>query len=168
MRNVVVAVAVVLTLAGCATPRTQVTISEPFDEGAARELMRDGSAAVKGSALFRQQGGGVVTCAGFPVVLFPVTPYSRARMVALYGDPNGGVNPGRNPIFIPDPPAYTELARKTQCDAQGFFKFEKVAAGEFYVAVPILWQIGGSRQGGFLATRVSLKDGETREIVLAR
>jgi hypothetical protein len=168
MKKLILAFAATITLAGCVAPRTQIAVSEPFDEIATRELIRDGAGAVKGSALFRQQGGGVVTCAGFPVSLFPVTPYSRARMVALYGDPDGGYNPGRNPIFVPDPPAYAALARSTQCDAQGFFKFDRLPAGDFYVAVPILWQIGGARQGGFLSTRIVLKEGEAREIVLAR
>jgi len=160
-----------LALAGCAAmPRPQVTISAPFDEAAAAEQMQDGDGSVKGSALVRQQGGGVVTCAGFPVGIFPANPYSKARMTAIYGSERGGITrtpKEQSPQFTPDPPAYTALLRETRCDAQGFFRFDKLRDGDFYVIVPVIWKVGHSMQGGMLSTMVTVKRGETKEVVLA-
>lgn len=116
----------------------------------------------------RQQGGGVVTCAGFPVQMFPATPYAKARMTAIYGSELGGyIRPSQAQTFVPNPPAYQSLTRTSRCDAQGFFKFEKLKDGDFYVIAPVVWVISNVTQGGMLSTLVRVKDGEPKEIVLA-
>jgi hypothetical protein len=165
------AVAVCVLLAGCAAPRPTVKVTAVFEEAATAAQLQEGENTIKGSALMRQQGGGVVTCAGFPVTVFPATPYARERMRALYESESGGINPvvgHRNPIFDPNPQAYADLKRETTCDAQGFFKVDKLKDGDFYVITPIAWLAGGARQGGMLSALVKLKGGEVKEVVLAR
>lgn len=164
------AIAVAALVSGCVT-RPNVTISEPYDEAATLAQMGEGTNSIKGSALFRQQGGGVVTCAGFPVAVFPATPYSRARMTAIYGSPSGGLSPvvgAVEPVFNPDPPGYVKALRETRCDAQGFFRFDKMKSGEYYVISRILWMAGYARQGGVMSSLVTVKDGEVADVVLAR
>jgi hypothetical protein len=156
-------------ITGCAT-RPNITISVPFDEIATKEQLRDGTNTIKGSALIRQMGGGVVTCAGFPVSLFPSTAYSRTRITAIYGTAEGGLVPiyQPTPVFQPDPPVYRTLMKQTRCDSQGFFKFDNVADGDYYLTTGIVWKIGYVDQGGGLTTPVTVKNGEVKEVVLAR
>ena len=171
MKNLFCGAVVSVLLVGCAAPRLGVTLLAPFDEQATLQQMKDGTNTIRGSALMRQQGGGVVTCAGFPAQVFPATAYAKERMRSLYLSDQGGYNPlvgMRDPLFTPDPAGYREAVRKTTCDPQGSFKFEKLADGEFYVIAPVAWMAGGSRQGGMISTLVTLRGGEVKEIVLAR
>jgi hypothetical protein len=164
-------------ISGCVTqPQVRVVkTSNAIEPAKSLELLAKGTSAIKGSALLRQQGGGVVTCAGNEVYLNPVTAYSTERVTALYGSPNGGYRPANTtPIkFEPENDVlYASLMRKTRCDAQGFFKFENIALGEYFVITSITWGVpaaGGvtSAQGGAINQRTTVLDGETKDIVLA-
>lgn len=155
-----VAILGVCALAGCAAPPAKLDM--PFDEPLARQLMAPGTNTIKGSALLRQQGGGVVTCAGNEVHLIPATEYAKKRMAMIYG--SRSLSRGLN--FESTPAGYLELSRKTACNAQGFFTFENVADGEFFVATRVIWTVGYAPQGGNLANRVNVAGGQAKEIVL--
>jgi len=72
-----------LALTGCVTVQ-QVQISTPYDADAITPFVAPGSNQLTGSALIRQMGGGVVTCAGYPVHLIPATPYAKnGRAISL-------------------------------------------------------------------------------------
>ncbi len=115
----------------------------------------------------------MVTCAGMEVGLIPVTAYSAERFTALYGSERGGYRPA-NALgikFEPDNEAvYQSLSRETRCDAQGFFKFDNVAQGDYFVVTSVTWSAVAGRatatQGGWISQRVSLTEAETKEIVL--
>lgn len=164
-----------LLVSGCVTqPQLRVVATtNALDPAKTLKALEKGTSAIKGSALLRQQGGGVITCAGLEVALNPVTPYSTERISALYGAVSGGYR-SANAVrikFEPDNDAlYLSLMRKTRCDAQGFFKFDNVAEGEYFVLVGITWNtvINGANavQGGGVFQRVSVSDGETKEVVL--
>ena len=62
--------------------------------------------------------------------------------------------------------AYAADAKQKVCNAQGFFKFENVADGEYFVTTDISWGQYGS-EGGWLMRPVRVSGGETVEIVLA-
>lgn len=159
--------AVLLALAGCAgfQPRV-VSIDARFDEAEARRLIGDGSATLKGNAFMRQQGGGVVTCAGSDVALVPATAYAKQRMEAIYGNTTGGI--ARNSVqFYPDEAGYYSLLRRARCDAAGNFQFERLQAGDFFVTTSVNWTVNYSQQGGNLMLRVRVRDGETQSVVLA-
>lgn len=171
-------------LAGCATPTPKIQLTSTFNEAETREMLREGTNTIKGSALFRQRNGGIVTCAGNNVRLTPATAYAQERMRHIYGNANNGYK--RSPKFPNDVilrtdtsspfththPRYLELARQTVCDAQGFFFFNNVADGDFFIATGITWEvvigIQTHTQGGFLMQRVTVSDGEVKEIVLSR
>jgi hypothetical protein len=161
--------ALLVVLTGCATHK--YTPKAKFDEAATQDLLKDGPNSIKGSALIRQGGGGVVTCAGQEALLAPATAYQQERMFALYGNFYSGYNPafgGRQVEFQGEDPGYKYLIKRTTCDAQGSFKFEKIADGDFYVVAVVLWKTDPYfYQGGTLMQRVTVKGGETKEIVLA-
>lgn len=166
-------IAGILATASCATSggllTRRVQITTPYDGTEAKSLLKQGSNTVTGSALIRQKGGGVVTCAGNDANLIPATAYARERMHALYGSDSKGYRGGvtREVIFEPEEPEYKENIRTTRCDAQGFFKFRNVADGQFFVVTSVLWSSGYVAEGGVLMQRVSLSDGQEEEIVLS-
>ena len=166
-----------LAAAGCASP-SKVFINSKFDTGEANNLLAAGKNTVKGSALIRQMAGGVVTCAGLPVTLIPATAYADERLPKTFVPRTFMVNDSGfmsfriadsypAPIFIPDEPQYPQLTRNSICDAQGFFKFDQLADGSFYIWTTVQWYVDKDKQGGVLLKRVSVKNGETKEIVLA-
>lgn len=184
--------AVVLMFSGCAQPQkaplaaapkappSPIKVSAAFDEASARSQMSEGQGMLLGNAFMRQQGGGVVTCAGSPVFLIPATAYAVERMRLIY---QGPVVPNatsyRNSLdaqydavvrkFDPDPPAYTELTRRAVCDAQGNFSFNGLRDGQYFVSTAVSWTVGSWRQqGGNLASQVEVKGGRVDRLVMAR
>jgi hypothetical protein len=143
-----------------------VRIQAPFDSLQAKQLLAPGRNAIQGSALLRQRGGGVVTCAGTPVLLIPATAYARERLAAYYTSTEDGHLLGDAPIVEPNYPAFSQLQRRTTCDPQGHFSFTKLADGEFFVLAVVDWQVGGINQGSSMIQRVALKGGESKEVVL--
>lgn len=170
MKNTFLICGLIIALSGCVS--NPLTVSSSFDIAETKRLLQSGSNMIRGSALIRQRGGGVVSCAGMEVALIPVTPYSSERISALYGSTEKGFNSaglgGRRISFENEPPEYRKLQKKVLCDAQGFFKFDQVANGSFFVASVITWKVNDYFfEGGALMQRVTLTGGETKEIVLA-
>jgi hypothetical protein len=159
-------------LCGCAVQNLagpeERTVYAQWDSTAAQYIKQSGSNTLKGSGFMRQQGGGVVTCAGQTVTLLPATPYANERMTILFGPGQSGINRLRNIRFTPDPPEYKDLTRATKCDAQGNFLFEELADGDYFVAVTVQWSAGPySLQGGNLMHRVRLSGGKQTSIVMS-
>lgn len=163
MRLLVVAVLAGLT--GCAMTKP-VQMTKSFNAAEAQNALRRGTNIIRGSALIRQAGGGVVTCAGSQVDLIPATEYANERMMIYYKSVSGGYLPAEAPNIInpPSVPAttdaeYMRLSRKATCDAQGFFTFSDVADGSYYLVTTVLWRVGYNVQGGGLMKRVDLQGG---------
>src|SRR5208337_5281057 len=74
MRNVWTPIAFLL-LSSCYPPPEPVAMRHQFDPDEYIPYTKLGGAAIIGQAFMRQKGGGVVTCAGSPVLLVPDTPY---------------------------------------------------------------------------------------------
>jgi len=171
MKKIILSV-LLLMLASCATQQ-QYTIQTPFDEAEMLRLLQPGKNTIKGSALIRQNNGGVVTCAGNQAVLTPITSYSAERINHVYRNTDKGfwqIILMPKSVYTNENPRYLEIAKKTTCDAQGFFKFENVGDGNYFVTTAVIWNTGGNsvtKEGGFLMLRVNVKDGETKEIVLS-
>lgn len=165
-------------LAGCAMPTAPDTakpgapvfsIATPFDAAQARRLVAPGPNTVTGQAFIRQRGGAPVTCAGQPVYLVPATEYARIRVKALYGSADrGALLDSRSYRFEPDPPEYSRLVRQAQCDAEGAFRFDRVASGEFFITAIVRWQEGEARKGGSLMQRTWVRGGGVTNVVLSR
>jgi hypothetical protein len=155
-------------LAACAPQQQTINLSSTFNSAEAEFILTDGNATITGQGFLRQKGGGVVTCAGAPVHLFPKTKYTNERMRHLYGGTNGGVNYNLTPKFTPDSFDYYELARQEQCDAQGHFEFSNVPAGEFYVTTSVNWIVANVRQGGAIMQPIDVAPGEKVNVLLTQ
>ena len=157
-----------------------IPITAQFDAEAVAFIHERGSNKVMGSAYLRQQGGGVVTCAGHTVWLVPHSEHSHERVRKMYpkveeretaylealgevyGEPAYGK---RLPREVPE---YYATTRQTPCDAQGRFEFEQVADGRYYLTTEVLWWVGGNAQGGQLMAPVMVTGGETAKVVLTK
>ncbi len=170
-RNLVFA-ALASALSGCAQVTT-VPATKAFNAAEAEQAMRPGHNIIDGSALIRQNGGGVVTCAGQEVQLTPATDYANERMVIRYESMQQGYWPIGAPNIINPPrvpeepdPRYLRFGKTTTCDAQGKFQFADLADGSFYVTTTIIWNVGYNAQGGYLMKRVDLKGGSSIERIV--
>ena len=164
---------VVLALGGCAVQK--FTPTSKFDEGVAKKMLVDGSNTIKGSAFMRQAGGGVVTCAGSSVYLIPATDYAAERLNFIYTPPLNDVSASFSPLYSfkniesESSEAYVKNTKQTICDQAGNFEFKNIANGEFYVQSGVVWQVGQYfKEGGGLAKKVSVKDGETKTVLMSR
>lgn len=146
-------------LAGCvATPQQSVLMNyttEEFDT-----YRGIGDATVYGQAFMRQQGGGVVVCAGEPVVLFPHTA-SFEKVVTL-------ARQHVQPVLgNAADPRFKEIARIATCDAQGNFRFTGVPRASWYVFSRVRWSVGDyGQQGGELIGEVDTTRGGEQQILL--
>ena len=169
IKQLVLALTAAAALSGCALPQQKpIAIHASFNADEASALARPGVNMVSGSALIRQNGGGVVTCAGLPILLVPQTAYATERMTSIYGNAQRGYNSvNRKITFTPDPSTYMQMTRQTLCDAQGNFSFPDVADGSFYVISAITWAVGYAAQGGSLMQAVSVSGGQSQQVVLS-
>jgi len=166
---VLATMAVVLVGAVSCVPVSQtVTLKQPFDKAQAERLLRPGNNTIKVNAFMRQAGGGVVTCAGEDIDLVPATKMAEERVTALYGSVNGGYRPvGLGGLkFENEDPDYTNKWKTGICSSDGRAIFSKVADGDFYITTRVVWTVQYP-QGGNLSKRISVKGGETLEVVLS-
>lgn len=146
-----------------------VYLSSEYKYSETKPMLEKGKNTIKGSALWRQSGGGVVTCAGNLVTLIPKTSYSTERFISIYGNDMAGISPIGNKVqFSPENLEYQQHRLNTQCDAQGYFAFENVADGDFFVMTAIVWAAGPHNpQGGAIMKSVSVNGGEVKTVILA-
>lgn len=171
MRSIVV-MGAVAALTGCASrapvePEV-VDLGVAFDAAAARSQLGEGKGQIKGGAFIRQQGGGVVTCAGRDVSLVPATPYAAKIYQVLYGTDQGTAM--RLPVakrVKPTSSEFGQVMKKTQCDAQGAFAFDGIKDGDYFVETVVTWRVGLDQQGGAIMRRVSLAGGQQISIVVS-
>ena len=163
-------VLVLLVLASC-VPNKTISMESDFDKSEAAYVKNKGENIIVGSGLIRKQSGGVVTCAGYDVELFPITKYSSEMMQKVYDNKAKGYLASFYTVQNLDT-SYHIYKKTTTCDAQGGFKFRSIADGDYYLNSTVKWtvfnpQLGEMPQGGNLMQRVSVYGGETKEIVLA-
>ena len=146
-------------LTSCVGP-TIVNLQSSFDVEQAKELLKEGNNTIKGSALIRQKGGGIITCAGLDVWLYPVTDYATERIQYIYGKNEKGFSNVKDIFwaherisFQPDIEEYYLYSKKTIGDTQGNFEFEKLKNGEYYILTFIYWHVNSSVAGGFITPR---------------
>lgn len=123
----------------------------------------NGPNVIEGSAVWRRDHR-TFTCAGQSVALTPETPYTRRRMVELYGSDEQAIRsvaevrarsaagPSRD---------YRAYLRSTQCDGEGRFVFRGLPDGGWFVIVR-----GASRSGAAEVgmRHVRAEGGQTRII----
>lgn len=145
-------------------------IKAPFDQDQARRMMMPGNNTITGSALFKQRGGGIVTCAGREIRLIPATDYAIERVMKVYkNSAHGWLEPvPYMPRFVPDEPFFYTLSKTTMCNVQGFFTFNDIADGDFFVFSNIEWHVEFVKHGGTLMQRIAIQGGQVAEIVISQ
>jgi len=147
----------------------------PLDLAAFEWSRATGSNSISGEALLRTQGGDVKTCAGLPVQLIPVTPYTDAYAIRTFGSTSGGLRLPVPLLLRGPPPLRPEVApyiRTTTCNSMGRFNFRALPDGAFYVVPTVTWsapsQYGPIAQGGEILRRVDLAGGVEQEIIVTQ
>ena len=159
VRAICAAAGLSIVLGGCvATPQQSVQMNYTAAEFDAYRGV--GDATVYGQAFLRQQGGGVVVCAGEPVVLFPHSP-SFENVVAL-------ARKHIQPVLADSAdPRFKGVARFATCDAQGNFRFVAVPRARWYIFSRVRWSVGDyGQQGGELLGEVDTTGGGEQQILL--
>lgn len=161
-------VALAIVVAACAPTMVQMSLA-PADVEAATAMLGSGTSTIKGSALLRQRGGGVVTCAGNDVFLIPATASATSELRRVFGDDKGYVSRGGDAtlgggklVVAPTP------NRPGVCNAQGFFTFTNVRAGKWYVMTSVVWTVGDEYQGGAMLGNAEVREGQEVEIVISQ
>jgi hypothetical protein len=124
-----------------------------------------GSATVRGLVSYAQ-GDRHYSCAG-QVVLTPDAPYSRSRILQLYGSTERADLPVDEVRSRQDrrPSAdYSAYVRKASCDAGGHFVFSGLPSGGWFVIVVAEPPGGGEAMA--LMRRVDTHPGVVRTVVL--
>jgi len=165
MKKTLLAITLLLS-AACAR---EIVTTVPFDPSEVSFINQTGSGQISGQAFLRQNGGGVVTCAGQDVTLVPAGAFARERITAIYGNMNGGrINVFQSANQEGVDPQYFALMRTTSCDAEGDYEFNGLAAGAYYVTTSVLWTVPGQfvPEGGAMSKLVQLGSGESKRVLL--
>ena len=150
-------------LAGCTLPvRAPVELQTKFDKVEHDSYKQPGTGAIVGQGFLRQRGGGVVTCAGSPVLLMPATSFFREAIGHLRNGHQIAVNDKIDP-------SYKSIIKQSQCDAQGNFSFSLLSAGTWLVTTDVKWVVGKyqSEQGGTLMREVTVVNDQPSQALLS-
>lgn len=135
-----------------------------------KSYLEPGTNTVTGQAFLTQNGGGVVTCAGQYVVMYPDSDYFNQRDADIAKGCH--LNNESNDV--------STLFKTSQCDAQGNFDFNKVPAGNYIISVNVSWNVSSVKsignyvytdnqmQGGPLRKKVIIKDGEVNKFIITK
>lgn len=159
-------------LAACASP-TVPPISEGetpvrFDPEEVAYFYETGPASIEGQAVMRREDGELQPCVG-DVTLGPGGAFSEQHMQETWGSTesaNHNINAHEAIIVTPELEAYFEVRRQTTCDAEGRFRFEGLADGDYFVTTSIMWWDGEFLQGGHLMQRVRIRDGQSEQVLM--
>jgi hypothetical protein len=130
MYQALMALLIAVTAAGCVSP-PQPRLTQ-FIEEEYTPYAGEGTASVYGEAFPRLRNGGVMRGAGCRVHLNPVTTYSTEWY-------ERSVIAGQ--VLTPVDNRVRPYHRETIADGDGKFEFEKLPAGEYYLACSITWEV---------------------------
>ena len=157
---------------GCATEAPPPVVTHPvvahpspFNPNQHHHILERGTNTIEGQAAVHYEDGGLASCAGDSATLVPDTAYTRARLNRLYGG-HRDFAPISTAPRLPRDPQYETYVRHAPCDPEGRFRFDQVADGS-YVVVAALRQPGERRtEGVSVRQAVTVRGGETRDILL--
>lgn len=117
----------------------------------------EGNGVIRGQALLRQRNGGVVTCAGNDVFLYPD--------LAEFEDIIQAAHAKQSPA--PMTPEQMAVVKAGRCDALGEFHFSGLPLLSYVVVTNVSWRVGYFQQGGALRQKVTAKEGEGERTILS-
>lgn len=164
--------ALCLLLSGCVSAVAPQTVSIPFNPAEVAWFDGPGDNSIHGSAVLRTVGGDAKTCAGLDANIVPDSAYARARFLLMYRRLDRGLLAADSGFkFASTDPRYETSSRTTRCDPQGFFVFDHLPDGTYFVTAKVVWGVPQpyftSWQGGYLMQRVTIAGGTAKSIVLA-
>ena len=159
-------------LAACASPTApsapEGETPARFDPEEVAYFYEAGPASIDGQAVMRRDDGAVQPCQG-AVTLKPGGAFSEQHMRETWGNAesaNHNINAHEAIIVTPELEAYFEVKRHTTCDAEGRFRFEGLANGDYFVLTTVQWWDGEYLQGGQLMRRVRIRNGQSQQILM--
>ena len=159
-----------LTLSACAaTPH--VFQNSYTEETLPQAVNIEGDNTVSGSAFLRQNGGGVVSCAGNSVVLkrelyFPRSAYAREVNGLSSWVRSASEIDSRHTAFEYElRQLQNSMKRTTACDVDGKFEFENLAPGTYSVCTRVYWVVADAGQGGNVQGSVTIPSGASGQKV---
>ena len=126
-----------------------------------------GAAGIRAQVAFNLDGHRY-TCVGQTVILTPDAPFSRSRMIALYGSAERAALPVaevRSRQAARPSSDYSAFVRKSVCDAQNRFAFQGLPAGDWY-AIVVVQPIGGGEQMALMRRIRTHAGGAIRTVVI--
>lgn len=141
MKTQILIAATAAVLCACETVPEPIVISAPYDIRT-QTIGQYGDAHINGNAMLRMSDGSVRSCAGLPVQVVKVTPYSSARMMAVYGRTDRGLREAfkEAPNFAREEPGYAAAGRSAVCDTVGNFEIPNIPLGEYFIVTRIAWE----------------------------
>lgn len=136
MKAGLAAILAMTALAACQT--TPQKVETAFDPKAAAVIHREGPARIDGHAFITRFDNRVMHASGQYVYLVPATAYARERFARLYGGRK--FLPATSGASMEQDAAYAQHIRKTKAESTGRFRFDNVAAGEYFVATNVQWK----------------------------
>jgi hypothetical protein len=176
MNRIVFATFACLALAACETTypppppppvETQLGPAPAFRAGDFAWSAEHGSAMIRGQTNFNQ-GAHHFSCSGQTVVLTPDTPYSRYRIVGLYGSSERAalpVNEVRSRQAARPSVDYSAFVRKSTCDAHDRFSFQGLPPGGWFVIV-VAQPASSGGEPMALMRRVDTRAGAVRTLTI--
>ena len=134
-----------------------------FNKEEYKSYLKSGTNTVTGQAFLTQSGGGVVTCAGQSVLMYPDAEYFNQRDSYMDSD----IAKECTSINDLDNTAKAFI-NSSQCNAQGNFEFHKIPAGKYIISVNVSWYAGYDKQGGIVRKKVTVQDGEINKFIISR
>jgi hypothetical protein len=160
-----------LLLAGCQTGPGYGPLPPPPPPPPHNEFewsAANGANSIQGEAVWRH-GGHTFSCAGQSVGLTPETPYTRKRMVELYGSDESAIRTvaevRARSAQAPSTRDYRAYVRSTECDAHGRFEFHGLPDGGWFAIVRANSSSGASEVA---LRRVNVSGGGTRTVQIGR
>jgi hypothetical protein len=165
MKKAFLIAATAAAMSGCAmpayTPPPQIQRPE-FPEAEYAALPKNGTATVTGQAFLKTRGGTVKTGAGNKIFLEPATSYTTFEHDHRYS----------NGYLTPTDPRSRQYIRDTIADASGHFTFKNIPNGSYYLSGQVTWEaptgykFAMERQGGWIYKTITVKNGESLEVML--
>ena len=135
-------------LIGCETA-LKVQPTTPFHSEPARRQLSPGTEEIAGSAILWLSSGGIISCAGSEVTLYPLTPYAREWFHLTYETmeksrltpPDFAYRSNtEEPLSFQSDPAFLRQSRTVLCNEDGHFLIDRVAEGDYILVARLRWQ----------------------------
>jgi len=135
-------------------------LETPFDKADFDRYKEEGTCAVTGQAFLKTRGGDVKYGAGNTVQLIPYTTMIREmrekrKNFQLFQKPDQAATDYIQSTF-----------REAIADGNGNFEFTDIPAGDYLLECTITWKVLNQTTGGTAEAIVSVKEGETKKVVL--